>query len=116
MVGYQQKVTIEKAKEKVDKAIENTAMVNYLASKALDDESDSTGDFRNDKAITANVITEIMSATRLKASRINVTTTNGVVSLSGVVESEQSIDRAIEIARSVKHVQSVKNDLVVKAP
>lgn len=115
MVGYQQKETIEKAKKKIDKAIENTAAASYLAHKPLDNGPDVTGYFRNDNAITEKVKTDIMSATLLKTSHINVTTTNGVVSLSGVVESEQSVDKASEIARNVKHVRSVKNDLAVKA-
>jgi len=41
-----------------------------------------------------------------------VTTTNGVVKLSGTVDSQESIDRATEIARSLKDVKSVDNALV----
>jgi len=48
----------------------------------------------------------------LKVSQISVTTTNGVVKLSGTVDSQQGIDRATEIARSVKDVKSVENSLV----
>ena len=55
-----------------------------------------------------------MSDSLLKVLEINVTTTNGIVTLSGVVDSKQSIDRAVEIARRVKEVQSVDNSLVVK--
>jgi hyperosmotically inducible protein len=49
----------------------------------------------------------------LKVLEINVTTTNGIVTLSGVVDSKESIDRAMEIARRLKEVQSVKSSLVV---
>jgi len=42
-----------------------------------------------------------------------VTTTKGVVKLSGTVDSQQSINRAMEIARSVKDVKSVENGLVL---
>lgn len=48
----------------------------------------------------------------LNVSQIEVTTTNGVVRLSGTVNSQQSIDRAMEIARSVKDVKSVDTALV----
>jgi hyperosmotically inducible protein len=44
---------------------------------------------------------EILSDPPLKESQISVATTNGVVKLSGTVDSQQSIDRAMEIARSV---------------
>jgi hyperosmotically inducible protein len=43
-----------------------------------------------------------------------LTTVNGVVKLSGLVDSQQSSGRAIEIAHSVKNVRSVENGLVVK--
>jgi hyperosmotically inducible protein len=55
---------------------------------------------------------EILSDPLLKVSQINVTTTNGVVKLSGTVDSQQGIDRATEIALSVKDVKSVENSLV----
>jgi len=62
--------------------------------------------------ITAKVKAEILSDPLLKVSQINVTTTNGVVKLSGTVDSQQGIDRATEIALSVKDVKSVENSLV----
>jgi hyperosmotically inducible protein len=68
----------------------------------------------DDSAITAKIKAEILSDPLLKVSQINVTTTNNVVMLSGVVDSQQSIDRAMEIVRSVKNVKSVENNLVVK--
>jgi len=67
----------------------------------------------NGSAITARIEAGILSDPLLKVSQINVTT-NRVVTLSGVVDSQQSIDRAMEIARSVKDMKSVENGLVVK--
>jgi hypothetical protein len=69
-------------------------------------------EYMDDSAITAKIKAEILSDPLLKVSQINVTTTNGVVSLSGTVDSQQSIDRALAIARSVKDVKSVENGLV----
>ena len=68
----------------------------------------------DDSAITAKIKAEILSDPLLKVSQISVTTTNGVVKLSGVVDSQQSIDRAVEIVRSNRNVKSVENNLVVK--
>ena len=62
--------------------------------------------------ITAKIKAEILSAPLLKVSQISVTTTNGVVRLSGTVDSQQRIARATEIAGSAKDVNSVKNGLV----
>jgi hyperosmotically inducible protein len=46
---------------------------------------------------------------------VNVKTDNGVVLLSGFVQSEQQARRALQIAASVEGVQSVKSNLVVKS-
>jgi len=69
----------------------------------------------DDAAITVKVKAAIANDPVIKLSQITVTTTNGVVRLSGVVDSPQSIDRALEIARTVKNVHSTENDLVVKS-
>lgn len=68
----------------------------------------------DDSAITAKIKAGILSDPLLKVSQISVTTTNGVVNLSGVVDSQQSIDRAMEIARSNPNVKSVENSLVIQ--
>ena len=69
----------------------------------------------DDAAITVKVKAAIANDPVLKLSQITVTTTNGVVWLSGVVDSPQSMDRALEIARNVKNVNSTENNLVVKS-
>ncbi|MDD1617805.1 MAG: hyperosmotically inducible periplasmic protein, partial [Methylococcaceae bacterium NSP1-2] len=63
---------------------------------------------------TMKVKTAILNDPILNASHIEVTTVNGVVKLSGTVDSEQSIGRAMEVANSQKNVKSVQNALVVK--
>ncbi|TFG38663.1 MAG: BON domain-containing protein, partial [Syntrophobacterales bacterium] len=82
------------------------------AKEAVVEKAAKVEEYMDDSAITAKIKAEILSDALLKVSQINVTTTNGVVSLSGTVESQQSIDRALEIARSVKDVKSVENGLV----
>jgi hyperosmotically inducible protein len=56
----------------------------------------------DDTAITAKVKADILGDPLLKVAQINVTTTNGVFALNGVVHSQQSIDRATGIVQSVK--------------
>ena len=51
----------------------------------------------------------------LKVFQIKVTTVNGIVQLSGMLDSKESIDRAIEVATKQEHVKSVKNELTLKA-
>ena len=83
--------------------------------ESLGERAEKAGQYIDDAAITAKVKTEIFADPALKVLQINVTTTNGVVTLSGVVDSQESIDRALEIARSNRDVKSVENNLVVKS-
>ena len=71
-------------------------------------------EYMGDSAITAKIKADILGDPLLKVSQIEVTTTNGVVNLTGAVDSQQGIDRAMEIARSVRDVKSVESSLVVK--
>ena len=110
--GCQQDGTAEKAGKKVDQAAESAGKSMEKAGEAVVEKGEKAGDYMDDSAITAKVKAEILSDPLLKVSQISVATTNGVVKLSGTVDSQQSIDRALEIARSVKDVKSVENGLV----
>jgi hyperosmotically inducible protein len=113
LAGCQQEGTAEKAGKKIDKAVEKMEEKSQDAGKAIEDKAEKAGVYIDDSAITAQIKAEILSDPLLKVAQINVTTTNGMVSLSGVVDTQQSMDRALEIARSVKHVKSVESRLVV---
>jgi hyperosmotically inducible periplasmic protein len=112
MAGCQQEGTAEKAGQKVDQTAEKAGKKIEGAKEAVVEKTAKVEEYMDDSAITAKIKAEILSDALLKVSQINVTTTNGVVSLSGTVDSQQSIDRALEIARSVKDVKSVENGLV----
>jgi len=111
------KEMLENAGQKIDQAAENAEKnIESVKASALD-KSEKTGEYIDDSIITMNVKAAILNDTILKASpsNISVTTTNGVVKLSGTVESETSIGRAMEVASSQKNVKSVQTDLIVKA-
>ena len=112
LAGCQQEGTAEKAGKKVDQAAESAGKKVEKTGESVAGKVEKTGDYMDDSAITAKVKAEILSDPLLKVSQISVATTNGVVKLSGTVDSQQSIDRAMEIARSVKDVKSVENGLV----
>ena len=112
--GCEQKGTAEKAGEKVDQAAEKVGEKMEEAKKAVSESAEKTGDYMSDAAITAKIKAEILGDALLKVAQINVVTTDGVVTLSGNVDSQQSADRAMEIAQNVKGVKSVENGLVVK--
>ena len=50
---------------------------------------------------------------QLGALRLQASTLNGVVTLSGTVPSQQDADRAVAAARRVAGVRGVKSDLKV---
>jgi hyperosmotically inducible protein len=60
-----------------------------------------------DTAITAKVKARYMGDDRLKNSDIKVTTTNGVVSLSGTAANSDAKSAAVELATGVEGVKSV---------
>lgn len=96
LVGCQREGAAEKAGQNIDKA---TA---------------SAGNYMDDSAITAKIKADILGDPLLKVFQINVTTSNAVVKLSGVVDSQQSIDRAMQIVRGNPNVKAVDNGLVLK--
>ncbi|MGB9762033.1 MAG: BON domain-containing protein [Caldimicrobium sp.] len=67
----------------------------------------------DDALITAKVKAKLIEDPITKARKIDVDTVNGVVTLTGIVDSEAEITRAIEIAKSVPGVKKVVNNLRV---
>jgi len=62
-----------------------------------------------------NVKAALLNDPFLKSSQIEVTTVNGVVKLSGTVDSDPSIGKAMALASSQPNVKSVQTELTVKA-
>ncbi len=69
--------------------------------------SDSAGPEIADTVITAAVKAKYMMDERLSGSDIGVTTTNGVVTLTGTVAKVEYTQVAIEVAKAVEGVNSV---------
>jgi len=70
----------------------------------------------NDATLTSNVKSKIASASGLATAPVNVETKDGVVTLTGTVNSEADKSRAEQLARSVEGVKSVTNNLKAKPP
>ncbi|MGH8536470.1 MAG: BON domain-containing protein [Gammaproteobacteria bacterium] len=112
--GCEQQGPAEKAGRQMDEAAQQATEKAKEAGEAVGEKVEKAGEYLDDAAITAKIKADILSDPLLKVLEINVITTNGNVTLSGVVDSKESIDRALEIARRVKEVQSVDNSMVVK--
>jgi osmotically-inducible protein OsmY len=54
-----------------------------------------------------------MNDSQIDALKIDVATSSGVVTISGVVRSPGDVDRALNLARQVEGVRDVKSSLQV---
>jgi len=66
--------------------------------------------------ITASIKTKLISEPGLSAFAINVDTTDGLVSLSGKVDSYDHVARAVKLALETEGVHKVISTLQVMAP
>ena len=114
LAGCQKNETAEKAEQKTSQAGEQAAAQMESAKEKAGEAVGKAGQYADDSVITAKVKTDFLSDPLVRDSKIEVTTTNGVVTLSGTVDSQQIIDRSKEIAQSVEGVKSVESKLVVK--
>ena len=88
-------------------------LVAACASGSAMSSSRSAGSATDDATITARVKTVLLNDTQINATKINVSTSNGVVTLSGQVRSKPEEDRAVQLARGVSGVRDVKSALQI---
>jgi hyperosmotically inducible protein len=76
----------------------------------------SVGEAVDDTTITAKVKSSLLADSVVSGSVIDVDTTNGAVSLNGIVRSEQERQRAIQLAQNTQGVRVVDaRNLMVNA-
>jgi hyperosmotically inducible protein len=124
LAGCDQQGSAEKAGAKIDRAAETaeqkTEQTADQAKQQIDaakesaaGQAQSAGEYVDDAAITAKVKSALLTDPLLKSARIEVTTVNGVVTLSGTVNDEPDIARAMEVAKTQRDVTGVQSNLVV---
>ena len=74
----------------------------------------STGEWIDDRSITARVKTAMIQDSEVHARNVEVETFRGKVQLSGFVDSPTQKERASQLASTVPGVKSVHNEIVVK--
>jgi osmotically-inducible protein OsmY len=67
----------------------------------------------DDATITARVKAVLLNDTQVNATKIDVSSASGVVTISGSVRSKAEEARAIELARQVSGVKDVRSTLQV---
>lgn len=94
------------------KSVKNEMVVS---EKADMDSSDRTvGDRVDDASITAQVKYELLAHRGTSALKTNVTTIDGVVSVTGEASTDAEVSLVTKLAESVRGVRSVNNNMTVK--
>jgi hyperosmotically inducible protein len=109
--------TAETAGKKIDQVTENVSnAVSNSADKAgttIAQQTKVAGQAMSDTEITAKIKSMLLNEPGLQSLKITVETIQGVVSLSGSVDSQDNADKAIKLARSVDDVKSVQSKLLI---
>jgi len=97
----------------IKKAIMGLMFLTLVGCQAMTGQT--MGENIDDASLTASVKTSLVGDKAANLTRIEVDTTNGVVSLNGVVDSAQQKSRAEELTRRVNGVKGVKNNLQISS-
>ena len=95
---------------KVAKGVEGVTSVSDKLH-VRDSKDTSVKGYAGDTAITSEVKAKLLADDIVPSRKVKVETTDGVVQLSGTVDSQAQSDRAESIAKAIDGVKSVKNDL-----
>ena len=95
---------------KVAKGVEGVTSVSDKLH-VRDSKDTSVKGYAGDTAITSEVKAKLLADDIVPSRKVKVETSEGVVQLSGTVDSQAQSDRAESIAKAIDGVKSVKNDL-----
>jgi len=93
-----------------DGSLDQQEYTNYKSQ----DEQKTVKRVASDSYVTSKVKGNLLKEEGLKSLKVSVKTHQGVVLLSGFVETEDQIQQAGKIAAGTEGVKSVKNSLVLK--
>ena len=108
--GFVQSQAQAEAAVAAAKTVEGVSSVSDKLHVRDSKESSMKG-YAGDTATTSEVKAKLLADDIVPSRHVKVETTDGVVQLSGTVESQAQSDRAESIAKAVDGVKSVKNDL-----
>jgi len=102
---------------KVAKGVEGVDSVSdklHVRDGKSGSKTDSAKGYAGDAATTSEIKAKFLADDIVPSRKVKVETTDGVVQLSGTVESKAQSERAESIAKAIDGVKSVKNDLKVE--
>ena len=95
-------------------ALSAVASIGGLTGCAGNRYAQSTGERIDDKGDSSRVRRALASDTQYKYGDVTVQTFNGVVQLSGFVNSSDQKIRAGELAKGIEGAREVENNIIVK--
>jgi osmotically-inducible protein OsmY len=99
---------------KFNKFVLPVMLAASVAACAAIEGRETPGQYVDDTAISTKVKAQFVRDPVVKASQVNVETMQGVVQLSGFVDTPQEAERAAQLARNVEGVRGVRNDIIVR--
>ena len=93
-------------------ARDRMGQIDAQAGKA----AQQVGEYVSDAGLTAKIKAKMALDDSVRARTIDVSTTDGVVTLAGTVGSSAERDQAIRLARDTKGIKQVVNHLTVLLP
>ena len=112
-VGFVESQAQAEEAVKVAKGVEGVTSVSDKLH-VRDAKEGSVKGYAGDTATTSEIKAKLLADDIVPSRHVKVETTDGVVQLSGTVDSQAQSDRAESIAKAVDGVKSVKNDLKTK--
>jgi hyperosmotically inducible protein len=84
------------------------------AAQEVGEKAEDVGKKVEDGSITAAIKMKLANDETVSASKIDVDTKDGLVTLNGTVSTQTEADRAISLARTVDGVKDVRSNLIVE--
>jgi osmotically-inducible protein OsmY len=106
--GCGERSSTETTSQKIDRTADKVAAATERAA-------DKAGMAVDDATITTKVKSAVFAEPGLKSLQIGVDTKDGVVTLSGAVDTPDMKNRAMQIAQHVDGVKSVVDNLAIKS-
>jgi hyperosmotically inducible periplasmic protein len=110
--GY---VDSQEAKDAAGRVASSVSGVQKVENNLSIQETNRTaGEVVDDNVLTAKVKAALIADPQVKAHEVNVETREGVVQLSGFVDSPEARSMAADVAKRVAGVKEVRNELQIK--
>lgn|SRR6266850_6485309 len=87
--------------------------VAFTTGCAVTQGQETAGSYARDKEIEAKIKASMYADKMVKGTQVEVKSLNGVVQLSGFVDTPEARDRAAQIASSTKGVVQVYNNILL---